>query len=362
MKKIKSYLSFLLLILSFLAYSCSDIDSTQQEYLDRGEIYYVGKLDSLNIAAGWHRVEISGLMRYANTADKCIIKWGKDSLVVSLKDLSVRDTLKILVPDLPEGPCQFFVKTYDTKGNESLEEEVNGIVYGENFAKLVDAKLISNMSQDDGKLIINWSNSDVALRLRVRYESNGGWVDLSLPGTTKQTAIDDWKLNGIIEYQTAVFPQGALDTIYSSLAQNQFPSYLRTNLLFNKPVIESTGQYNWDFRAEKAIDGDRNTKWADFGGAMPKYFVVDMGQVQTIREWTVLNEMADYPIYLATDYSLQIKNNLDDPWVTVDEVKNNTAQETIRLLPQTYQARYIRLYLTKPSQQGSANIYEFAVY
>ena len=64
------------------------------------------------------------------------------------------------------------------------------------------------------------------------------------------------------------------------------------------------------------------------------------------------------------EFCLQVKTNEADQWRTVDLVSDNTKMQTDRLLAEPVDARYVRLYITKPDQSEgfAARIYEFEVY
>ena len=64
------------------------------------------------------------------------------------------------------------------------------------------------------------------------------------------------------------------------------------------------------------------------------------------------------------EFCLQVKTNEADQWRTVDSVNDNTEMQTDRLLAEPVDARYVRLYITKPDQSEgfAARIYEFEVY
>ena len=136
------------------------------------------------------------------------------------------------------------------------------------------------------------------------------------------------------------------------------------NLLEGKPCIERSGEVKKGERAELAVDGDMDTKWCDAGKAHDKYIAFDLGEVTTIREWEVMHAAIENMSYVTKDFCLQVKENIDDEWKTVDQVTGNTDIETSRKLAAPVKARYVRLYVTKATQfDGTvARIYEFAVY
>lgn len=141
-------------------------------------------------------------------------------------------------------------------------------------------------------------------------------------------------------------------------------SFQTNNLLIGKKIIDMSGQVGRHERAECAIDDDFLTKWCDISDNHPKYITIDLEKPETIKGWKVFHAGLESLDYITKEYSLQIKENENDEWKTVDTVSDNTADETDRLIPAPQKARYIRLWITKPDQSEGkdARIYEFNVY
>jgi len=161
----------------------------------------------------------------------------------------------------------------------------------------------------------------------------------------------------------------------------------RKNLLKGKTIIgkssrdesaDNANRNNFFRRSqpEFAIDEDLTSQWSDFEGEGPKFIEIDMGAENTIKGWFVLQpgRMGSFNL-AAKEFSLDVKKNINDPWQTVDLVKDNEESETNRLLTSPVSARYVRLTIIKGSenmrgrgqQQGNqringATISEFEVY
>jgi hypothetical protein len=297
MKK-RNYFAALLLSAAGLA-SCSDINEMQQEYLDRGEKIYAGKIDSLVVRGGHYRVEISGLMRYAQTAEKCIIRWETDSLttdslIVSLAGLTVRDTLKVIVDNLMEGGRLFYVQTYDREGNKSLNESCYGYVYGEQYILSSASKIIVSMRPEPAGIELTWNKSDEAIGVALEYDSNEGVKTLSLPGNVDTLFLTDWKIGGEIRNRTKLLPEaGAIDTLYSEWLTQTFPAHVEYALTKNKitplnhPFDATTGHGG----QRSGVFDDRNDTDHQFhsgdGVDVPLHLTFDLGVRTTLTryEW-----------------------------------------------------------------------------
>lgn len=136
-----------------------------------------------------------------------------------------------------------------------------------------------------------------------------------------------------------------------------------SNLLFGKPVTETSGQVNFGENAEMALDENQNTKWCDNGGSAHKFITVDLGQSKSIHQWYVLHAGVEGEDYISSEFSLKVKENAGDDWKEADKVVNNKENETERQLTVPVKARYVRLDITKGEQSPTnvSRIYEFAV-
>ena len=113
-----------------------------------------------------------------------------------------------------------------------------------------------------------------------------------------------------------------------------------------------------------AVDDNVETKWCDVSGAKPKFIEVDLQKQTTVRGWYVLHAGMEKLDYITKEYSLQVRNSMDEEWKTVDTVYDNLELDTERLLKEPVQARYVRLNVTKPDQSegNTVRIYEFVVF
>ena len=230
MKNIIIKYSFSLVISLLMLLSCENLTDIQQRFLDLGEQVYVGKADSLNVNGGYYRVKISGDMHYAKTAEKCIITWkaSEEEGLVEIPASAWINTgmLDVVIDSLPEDSYRFFVQTVDVEGNKSLNEEVNGVVYGDNFILSITPKLITRVRKTTGRAIISWTTSvEHVSFVELKYETMDGFEHVFRPANLENdTIFSNWKPLGKIEYRTASIPEiGAIDTIYTAWNETAFP-------------------------------------------------------------------------------------------------------------------------------------------
>ena len=74
MKKIYSHTLIILSIISLIVFSCGDMDSIHEDYL-QGEQVYAGKLDTLKIRPGYYRAQLEGQTQFLGNSTKIIIEY-----------------------------------------------------------------------------------------------------------------------------------------------------------------------------------------------------------------------------------------------------------------------------------------------
>ncbi|MCD7936576.1 MAG: discoidin domain-containing protein [Tannerellaceae bacterium] len=195
-------------------------------------------------------------------------------------------------------------------------------------------------------------------------------VALDIPANASQLVLPDnsrivvFAASLLQDENNVLAPATDLKRIYLPEKGSDEAMAFNKNLLYEKPVIDRSGEVNRREKAEFALDEDTNTKWCDVSIAKPKFITVDMGKIEEVRGWSVFHAGLESLDYITKEYSLQLKEHENDEWKTVDTVYDNNALETDRLLSTPQKARYVRLLVTKPDQSegNTVRIYEFAVY
>lgn len=283
MKKI-----ILLLAVIFILGSCADMDDTHQEFLDRGEQIYVGKADSLDVYGGYERVKIVGLMHYANTAEKCVIRWTaegkKDSVSIPASQWRANnDTLSVIIDGLPEGTQRFFLQTYDKEGNKSLNVECSGTVYGEGHILTASPKIITQMIAKPDGIFLLWNMSEEAIGVEMKYDATDGEKTMNIAAKEDTTFLENWKLGGNIQTRTILVPEeGAIDTLYTAWNSLQFPEFAELDKAKIKYMNWSndaktgySGTYTGVF--DGIIKGGGNQFHSGGGVGVPQHLTFDLG-------------------------------------------------------------------------------------
>jgi hypothetical protein len=264
---------------------CSGMNDTQQEFIEMGSRIYAGKIDSLVVRGGDHRVQISGLMYYAYTAEKCVIEWGTGVDTISLDQYAKGDTLKVIIPGLEEGAHYFYVRTFDKEGNRSLQETCMGYSYGEQYILQAGSKVILEMNAEPSGMVLVWGTSEDAVSVEVKYESSMGEETLTLPGDVAETKLPDWKLSGYIKTRTQLLPEeGAIDMLWSDWVTQYFQDNVEFKLNKSKikplklPRDATTG---YSGKEEGVFDGIVKASGNQFhsgsGVGVPQHLTFDLG-------------------------------------------------------------------------------------
>lgn len=137
---------------------------------------------------------------------------------------------------------------------------------------------------------------------------------------------------------------------------------VETNLALNRPATAS-GQANANEGPAKAVNGSvsggNSDKWCTL--TTTTWLEVDLGSARTLSKFVVKHAAAggESALWNTRDFTIQTRTTTSAPWSTAVTVTANTAAVTTH--PVTVTTRYVRLVITKPTQNTdpAARIYEF---
>lgn len=293
---LKSIKYCLAITCGMIAVSCSDINEKQQEWLDRGETIYAGKIDMLSARGGVNRIQILGDTQYAQTAEKCVVRWNDQVKEFLLTDIIDEDgKVSILLEDLEEGNYQFFVNTLDKSGNRSIVEQCFGYSYGESYASIQNPKRVVNSSADFSGATLLWNTVDKATKVRIDYRTKDLQPSsLELPGDVESTLIEDWEWGGEIKITTFVLPEeNALDVIELAPVTARFVDYPEEEVSkAGFSVIRLPTDINGDGWGGKIPgmwdgiegNGQGNRYHSESGTGVPHHFTFDLGVIADLSK------------------------------------------------------------------------------
>ncbi len=217
MKKVCHYIMGLLIAICFTA--CKDMENTYKDFIVPGGLVYSGKPINPVVHPGYNRVMISWVKGSDPNVAVAKVFWNNytDSLNVTIPEN--RDSIEILINNLPEKYYSFFIKTYDDEGHASIATEVMGSVYGEKYrSTLLPRPIISSEMNEDGKIAITWGAADVtggAFAVDVFYTLAGETYKQRF---NVEDLTSEWGGDMDVDYyyQTVFHPNPlAIDTLYT---------------------------------------------------------------------------------------------------------------------------------------------------
>lgn len=335
-------------LLVVMLIACSDMNDLHQEYLDRGEVIYAAKADSVAPHSGRNRVEFEVFVKSQRiTTARFFWNDYKDSSDLIIEGQGV---FRKMLDNLEERRYIFQLVCLDEFGNRSLPVELSANVYGEQYqAQLVNRSVGSTSIDVQGKVTINWGSAvDGAVAIEVSYTDLAGNSKLqSFPADLPTSVITDLKPDMGYEYRTVYKPDSTgIDSFFTGYSQS-------TPLTFDKTdweiIAYSTQHGGADNSVNNLIDGTFKTRWHSLAGgsSYPHYATIDMGIVRTITQFGAWITTFDSPPdgdHRAPDKIKFLVSMDNTTWTDLGEVNFNRfllGEQTFVVSP-PMQGRYFR--------------------
>lgn len=136
----------------------------------------------------------------------------------------------------------------------------------------------------------------------------------------------------------------------------QYKTVLDASIMEGAKIASASGFTNNRERAEMAIDRRTRTKWCDNKVENAEKFIeVDLGSNKTFNAWKIVHSGRENEDYTTSDYRIEYRQDGQNTWKVLTEVKENEEIENEVLLPESVDARYVKLVITK-GEQGSGNV------
>lgn len=220
MKKYYKNVLFFLMAISFLV-GCRKLDDNYLQFIDDGEIIYIGKADSILIRGGNHRVEVSWLLLSDPKVHSYKLYWNNhnDSISGEVVKTSQVDTVRVLLNEMSEGLHHFEILMFDEFGNRSVPMTASGRVYGDQYNNfLVNRTYNAVQIIDEENLEIDWMPAeDQLLYSEITYSnSDGNTIKHVVDREAELDTLKKFPLDGTFSVLSAFKPDSlALDTFYS---------------------------------------------------------------------------------------------------------------------------------------------------
>lgn len=211
-------------ILALTMIACDGMQHDIEQYLDKGETIYVGKLDSIEVHPGKNRIMVEGKMPYGVTQTKCVFTWLTPSNQQESKEFDIvrkspDDTFEFYIDELEEGQHDFEIITKDAKGNSSIIVKVGGYSYGDVYLSTLSNREIAKIEVVDDEARIKWlpMNNIQFFGCEVEYEKQDGSVAKVIAHNDASTTdLPGYKTDGNLKWRSFYLPDlFSIDTFYT---------------------------------------------------------------------------------------------------------------------------------------------------
>lgn len=282
-------------LLFTLILSCDKMNDIHKEYLNQGEIIYLGIPYSLNAYSGLERVKLTWMQSSDPDITETVIYWNRksDSIVKPFnRNISGNQKDSIIIENLPEGDYIFELMNRNGQGNTSLISTVQGSSLGDFYLEGLKTPQITsikvneyNVDTKSATVELQWLENSESVGTILRYNKypSGEPVEIHLtPGITSLILPDVgnrlWKTDDMIYLASRYALEAAIDTFTSSYSENQIVTYTVT--LGYRQDISATGvpgdktSYGIESPAQDVIDKhfwlsthDKKILWCDRFGS-----------------------------------------------------------------------------------------------
>lgn len=393
---IKYFFRILILSLIFSNYSCGDMDSIHEDYL-QGEQVYAGKLDTLKIRPGYYRAQLEGQTQFLGNSNQIIIEYDDQTEVYDINSENIENGIyTMILPNLDEKSYEFNVTTQDELGNLSVSQIVAGSSVGDIFVSDQDPREIIDFTfEDDGTYANFFGNaqSENVIFTVIDYENESEEISKdTLFYQDSRIKIEQYKPLGNL--QTTSVIQSGLDGI-DSIALNSI-DYTMPDLpysMLNKNYIrlvnmpsDNPGTFNNANPSEYLFDdinewnGNDTYTYNSGPNSIPHHFTIDLGVNTILRRVDIdmLDPVID-PSSNITGIQVWGRDNLDFAqtsssdeqqfvdagWVLLHEQQidgENLERASFVIEPNFSPKRFIRLRATSSVSNESVKFTELTFY
>ena len=328
MKKIYSHTLIILSIISLIVFSCGDMDSIHEDYL-QGEQVYAGKLDTLKIRPGYYRAQLEGQTQFLGNSTKILIEYDDELEIYDIVNEDINDGIySMILPNLDERSYEFSVTTQDDLGNLSVSQIVAGSAVGDIFVSDQDPREIIDFTfEDDGTYANFFGNaqSENVIFTLIDYENEFDEITSdTIFFEESRKKLFQYKSNGNLTTTSII--QSGLDGI-DSIALNPL-NYTLPELpysLLNKDYFrivnmpsDNPGTFNNALPSQYLFDdntdwnGDDTYTYNSGPNSLPSHFTVDLGVKTDLRRVDLISIDPNVdPTYNPTLIQIWGRDNID---------------------------------------------------
>ncbi|TCC99452.1 hypothetical protein EZ444_01890 [Pedobacter hiemivivus] len=371
--KIKHHQIVLLAITICAVAACTKMDSSYKEFIVPGGLTYAGRVTKPVVQSGRERIRISWLRGADANVKLARIYWNNYADSVSVPIPASGDTISVIIDHLEERPYTFIARTFDDKGNKSVDVELLGETYGPKYQSLLVTRPVVQSENMGTNLLITWSNANKtggAYVTEVEYINTANVVTVKRFGVDEvSSAISDYKPGSTYRYRTEYRPGASIDPFYtgytSLIVSSKIP---KSGLVATADSFAATSQLaNGGGPAKFAFDDDLNTFWHTHHTpapvpVFPHWLAVDLQKTYNItRVELICRAGATGVTNSFTTFIIQGSMN-GTTWTDYDTFTLIQKDEAQSFAPKnTAKMRFFRIYATAgPAVHTS--LAEFTVY
>ena len=199
-----------IICLFFLFASCSGMNDIIQDYLDRGEINYIGRPDSLLTTGGNGRMQLRWLAGKDPRVEGYIIYWNNrtDSVVGEIdRNNLLKDRYNFCIFNVKESSYEFELVQTGSKGVNSIAATVTGNVYGDSYISQLKIRELINVAEDVDGVKLTWGISNSSKYVDFTYEKADGTEAICrISSQVNDIILPNPKSRGAYSYSTYYVP------------------------------------------------------------------------------------------------------------------------------------------------------------
>ena len=327
---------------AMLMFSCDNINSMHEEYLNRGEGIYIGAADSVQAYSGYRKIQLKWKINADPRIDKAIIYWDKRAQNVTVpinREASEGEMwMEAILEDMQEIQYIFEIEMQDNTGLVSLPVEVIGAALGDTYLESLYSRVITNIRKlANGDISITWAdvNSATLQYTEVHYtDDNGQQRTGRVYNYETGSVFEGLKSGDEIEVISFFEPENSFEH-FSSPKRNYFIPSLPQSLdksMFNHIVLAGDNTTTAGGRPLPNLWDDNMTGlWVtDIGSVtVPWTFTLDIGVVTKLSHFVIFCRDGYYytqqPRYFSVWGTDELKEgvNNNDPYYATDDWKDD---------------------------------------
>ncbi|MFV0606779.1 MAG: DUF4998 domain-containing protein [Niabella sp.] len=289
MKKIIQILLLALNSFIFIVFalsSCDKMNDIQEEYANRVEQVYLGKVDSIKYYPGFGKAKLVWQINADPKIEQTIIYWNnrQDSILKPFnRTVSGIQKDSIVVDNLPEGSTLFEFVNINSMGERSLMSSATVTTWGVSFSEGLRARTLTSFNYDNDQDICSLELTpvevgDSVVYAEVVYTNNLNQVQTVKIGRGDNMAtLTGFPDGGTFTFRNVFFPPQGIDTIKSDFQTYQAPTAV-TN-----PGVKIT------------LKGVSSSRYFDYNG--------DLGEWTSAGDLIVYGVAADGSLAQTTKYA-----------------------------------------------------------